>query len=70
MNEKQFILDLWDVMRGNTEYITQEEFNKKYEEIIVDLDTKDRTIRLMDNHNEWQLSLQKVWCDETNVKED
>ena len=64
MNEKDFLRDLWDLMRGNTIYITQDEFKKKYDDLLVQC---DESIRLADEHNEWRLSLQKVWCDETMV---
>lgn len=62
MNEKDFLRDLWDLMRGNTIYITQDEFKKKYDDLLVQC---DESIRLADEHNEWHLALQKVWCDET-----
>lgn len=68
MDEKQFIIDLWDVIRGNTQYITVEGFQTKYKELIVEPFPDDgNSIRLMDDHNEWLLRLQKVWCDETQV---
>lgn len=62
MNEKEFLRDLWDLMRGNTIYITQDEFKKKYDDLLVECDD---SIELADDHSEWRLSLQKVWCDET-----
>jgi len=58
MDEKQFMVDLWDVLCGNTEYCTLEQFRAKYDELFVEL---DNNIRLMDDNNEWQLGLQKVW---------
>ncbi len=60
MNEKEFMTDLWDVLRGNTDYCTLEEFRKKYDNFFVECDEQ---IVLEDEHNEWHLTLQKVWCD-------
>ena len=65
MDEKEFLQDLWDVLRGNTSYITLEQFKEKYGELFVEVDNDAKCIRLMDDHNEWHLTLQKVWCDET-----
>ena len=65
MDDKQFINDLWDVLRGNTEHITLEQFRKKYDGLFVEVDGEDNHIRMMDDHNEWQLGIQKVWCDQT-----
>ena len=58
MNEKEFINDLWDVLRGNTDYCTLEKFRKKYDELFVEC---DEHILLADEHNEWHLTLNKVW---------
>lgn len=66
MNEKQFIQDVWDVLCGNTEYITQEQFVAKYRDFFVYADGEERTIHLADDHNEWHIFLQKVWTDNTN----
>lgn len=64
MNKKQFMQDVWDVLMGNTEYITQERFAEKYKDMFIELDCTRGIIKLADDHNEWQLTLQKVWCDE------
>lgn len=58
MNEKDFLRDLWDLMRGNTEYITQEQFVKKYDELLIQCDAPE--IQMGDNHNTWRLLLQKT----------
>lgn len=63
MDEKEFILDVWDVLNGNTQYITQERFIQKYKELFLDMDSEQKTINLSDEHNEWRLLLQKVWSD-------
>ena len=60
MNEKEFMTDLWDVLRGNTDYCTLEKFREKYDKFFVECDEQ---IVLEDEHNEWHLTLQKVWCD-------
>ena len=67
MEEKQFMQDVWDVLRGNTIYITQEQFNEKYGDLFVEIDCDNGEIRLADDHNEWRLMLQKTWCDETQL---
>ena len=60
MNEKEFMTDLWAVLRGNTDYCTLEKFREKYDKFFVECDEQ---IVLEDEHNEWHLTLQKVWCD-------
>lgn len=65
MNEKQFMTDLWDVLRGNTDYITLEQFKNKYDSLFVEC---DNDIKLADDHNEWHLSLRKTWTDEFSTK--
>ena len=65
MDEKEFMQDLWDVLRGNTIYITPEQFNEKYDELFVEVDRDANRISMSDEHNEWHLTLRKVWCDET-----
>lgn len=67
MNEKEFMQDLWDVLRGNTQYITQEKFTEQYDDLFVEVDCDKGEIKLTDGHNEWVLSVRKVWCDETQV---
>lgn len=61
MDEKEFIQDVWDILRGNTQYITLDKFKEKYDDLF--LECYDGTIRLMDEKNEWHLWVQKVWCD-------
>ena len=68
MDERQFIEDVWDILQNNTQYITIEQFREKYADYFVEIDLDARQIRLMDDHNEWHLSLRKVWCDETQAK--
>lgn len=63
MNEKEFITDLWDIINGNKQYITAEKFKEKYSELTVEVNLDDHYILLSDMHNEWRLTLQKVWCD-------
>lgn len=67
MDEKQFMQDLWDVLKGNTDYIALEQFRERYDEFFVEIDCAEKRIRLMDEHNEWHLGVQKVWCDATQV---
>ena len=69
MDEKEFIQDVWDLLAGNTQHITLEEAREKYRDMLVEVDCEEKHITLMDKdaHNEWRLSLQKVWCDETMV---
>ena len=69
MDEKAFIRDMWDVLCGNTQYITQEQFVARYRDYFVYADCDERTIHLADDHNEWHINLQKVWTDETNLKD-
>ena len=66
MDEKAFIRDMWDVLCGNTQYITQEQFIARYRDYFVYADCDERTIHLADDHNEWRIFLQKTWTDETN----
>lgn len=63
MNEFEFINDVWDVLLGNTHFCTQEQFAEKYRDFIVEVDCDAKYIRIMDDHNEWRLMLQKVWND-------
>lgn len=65
MEEKQFMIDLWDILAGNDEYCTIEQFKEKYDHLRVDGLSDGNTIRFADDHNEWHLTLQKVWSDET-----
>lgn len=67
MDEKRFMQNVWDVLRGNTVYITQEQFNEEYRDLFVEVDCDKGSIRIADDHNEWRLMLQKVWCDATQV---
>lgn len=57
-DEKQFMVDLWDVLNGHDLYCTIEKFREKYEDLIVDYDGH---IRLMDDHSEWHLKLEKQY---------
>ena len=66
MDEKQFIQDLWDLMCGHTEYITQEQFTKKYFDYFVGVNRNRGYISLMDDHNDWRFTLQKTWTEKPN----
>ncbi len=68
MNEKEFIQNVWDLLAGNTQYCTTEQAREKYKDLLVEVECSEHYITLRDEHNEWRLSLQKVWCDETQVK--
>ena len=68
MDEKQFMQDLWDLMQENTDYITPDQFREKYGSLLLEVDCEAGHIRMTDDHNEWHLCIQKVWCDETQVK--
>ena len=59
MDEKEFLRDLWDLMRGNTEYITPLQFTAKYDKFLVDCDAPN--IRFADDNNEWCLTLHKTY---------
>lgn len=63
MNELQLINDICDCLMSNTEYCTQEQFTSKYEDFFIEVDDNEKCIRIMDDHNEWRLMLQKVWND-------
>lgn len=65
MNEKDFMNDLWDVLRGNTDNMTVEQFRSKYDSLFTEVDSNENAIRMADGHNEWRLMLQKTWCDAT-----
>lgn len=59
MNERKFIVDLWDLLCGNDDNITQEEFKEKYDDFLVQCDTDG--IEISDGEgNEWRLNLTKV----------
>lgn len=45
MDEKEFINDVWDVLMGNTEYITQQQFAEKYPDMLY-VDSEDKAIVL------------------------
>ena len=66
MDEKQFILDLWDVIRDNG-YCTIEEFRKKYAELFYDTLNENDThgLCLGDHNSDWVLSIKKVWARES-----
>ena len=57
--------DLFDVLMGNTVYITLEQFREKYDEFFIEMNCEENNIRMMDDHSEWRLMLQKTWCDST-----
>lgn len=61
MNEKEFIQDVWDVLMGNTQYITAEQFREKYEDLFVQVDLDTKSISLYNDNEEWLLSLQKTF---------
>ena len=67
MNEKEFIQDVWDLLAGNTQYCTMEKAREKYRDLLIEADFSGGFITLRDDHNEWRLSLQKVWHDETQA---
>ena len=46
MNEKEFIQDVWDLVNGNTMYITQEESHKKYRDLMVEVDCEEKFITI------------------------
>ena len=59
MNKIQFISDLWDVLSGNTEYITLEQFKEKYDRLFVECD--DHILLLDEEDNsEWHLEVRRV----------
>ena len=61
LNESDFMQNLWDVMNNNTTYCTSQYFEKEYGDMIIELNQDENYIRIMDDHSEWRLSLQKVW---------
>ncbi len=65
MDEKEFIQDVWDLLSGNTQFCTTEQASEKYSDLLVEVECTEHYITLRDDHNEWRLSLQKTWCDET-----
>lgn len=62
MNEKEFIQDLWAVLT-NTEHITIEQFRERYKKMFVKVNDSGQSICIKDEHNEWKLSVEKVWSD-------
>lgn len=65
MDEREFINDVWDLLCGNTHFCTTEQAREKYLDLLVEVECREHYITLRDDHNEWRLSLQKTWCDET-----
>ena len=68
MNEKEFMQDVFDVLLKNDRFITQEQFYDKYEKLFIEYDPSLKVIRLGTDREEWLLSLQKTWCDNTKTK--
>lgn len=60
MNEKEFMNDVWDVLVGNTNLITQAKFLKKYIWYFEEIDCEKNSIIITDDKSEWKLSLTKV----------
>lgn len=67
IDENQFMDDLYDVIAGNDDYCTLDEFRKKYcESFLSDFQIVDRrTIVFSDRNNEWHLTFKKVYSGET-----
>ena len=63
LNESDFMQNLWDVMNNHTMYCTAQQFEKEYGNMLVELNKEEKYICIRDDHSEWRLSLQKVWCD-------
>lgn len=61
IDAKEFITNIWDVLLGNTMYCTQQQFTNNYRDFFVELDSAAGIIRIMDDNNEYHLTLQKVW---------
>ena len=71
MNEKQFLLDLCDVINNNSEYMTIEKFREKYKDFQFSYDS-DRygcpCISICDNDykNEWLITANHVHASKWN----
>ena len=65
MNEKEFLKDIYDVLMGNTDYITQKQFAEKYKDLDFECDFPE--LRIRSNNEEWLLLLQKTWSDGENL---
>ena len=61
MNENEFIIDLWDVIMGNTRAITIAEFRMKYCDLFKYVDGNAKCIVLQDENDEWNITCEKVW---------
>ena len=60
MNEKEFMNNVWDVLVGNTRFMTQTKFLRKYLHYFVEMDCADNSILITDGEDKWKLSLTKV----------
>lgn len=71
MNTKEFLQDLYDVIKNNSEYITIEEFREKYKDFRFQFDygTLDYPyIEVLDEDekNEWMITAKHIFSDKSS----
>ena len=59
MNEKELLRDIYDVLMGNSEYITREQFLEKYKD--YDFVCDHPYLRIMHEKGEWTLTLSQIY---------
>ena len=66
MDERQFMEDVWDILLQNTNFITLSVFAEKYRELFTEINCTTGVITLRDEHNEYELSIRKVYTNQPN----
>ena len=67
MNEKQFLLDLCDVINNNSDYMTIRKFRKKYEDFTFHYNANpdgSHSISVWDkdDKNEWHITVEQMYA--------
>ena len=66
MNTKEFLQDLYDVIKNNSNYITIEEFREKYKDLQFQYDSGTHGYPCIevwdeDENNEWMITAKHVF---------
>lgn len=71
MNTKEFLQDLYDVIKNNINYITIEEFREKYKDFQFQYDSGTHGYPCIevwdeDENNEWMITAKHVFSDKSS----